>query len=309
MRSGLHFAAADTSRPPVVHGAEVRAVRGYSFTGLAFDRGFRIDRSKGVVVEHSSFAGAGIYVRQSSDVTISANRIRRLRGTARGIMLQGSSTTGAPDNERIRIVGNAISDTDHDAIGVYNGYSDLRIANNRIRDVHQPPGFAYHSDGLQLTGGDHATIEGNVLQDVTHGIIVKDGAPTTRLVVRRNLVARVGGAALQLYNAPGAVIRQNTFWNALLGVVLGNASTVDGATRVRLDDNVLLDLTTRSAGAVASAGGNVFGRGRTVGRPAYRGRPRFVDAAAGDYRLRGAAPGAGIRAGSVVPGAQLRTRP
>ena len=308
-QQGLHFEPLNPKQRPVLHGATLKYIHGYQFTNLSFDASLAINKSTGIVVRGNRFTGAGVYVRQSQDVAITKNSIAHLKGIVRGILLQSTYAAGAPTNENIEIRGNRIADTQLDAIAVYNGYRNITIAGNRIQDVRQPAGFAYHSDGLQLMGGDGATVEGNVIGHVTHGIIVKDGPPTTHLTIKRNLVYGVDGAALQLYNTPGANLKQNTFWSARFGVILDNDRNVSGFTSTRLAGNVLIDLSARSPGAVSSATGNVFGRGKRVGRPAYRGRPRFVNARGGDYRIRSARPGAGIHRGSTVPGAQLRGRP
>jgi hypothetical protein len=304
--SGLRFAAADPAHRPMLAGVDLDRVNGYRFSSLLFSGELSMFRVRDAAVRGNGFTGAGLLVKQSQDVAVIGNHFRHLRGLTRGVLLQGGSyRRGVPTNERIQIRRNVIADVDHDAVAIYNGYGNITISDNRIRDVHQPPNFAYHSDGLQLMGGDRATIARNVIQNVTHGIIVKDGSPSSRLVVTRNLVFGVDGAALQLYNAPAALVSSNTFWRALLGVVLTNDTRLPGITSATLRNNVMQNLVRMEHGVVTRASGNVFGRGATVGRPAYRGRPSFVDAARGDYRIRSSRPGSGIRR-ATVPGAQLR---
>lgn len=308
------FRSQDPQARAELAGFAVSHVRGVRLSGLLVRGGGSIRSSEDVAVLDSGFAGAGMYIRQSRRVRIEGNRIREVRGVERALLAQGgpyAEAVGAArsaelENRDLVIRGNLFERIDHDAIAVYNSHRRVRIEGNVIRDVEQPANFKYHSDAMQIMGGDRVTIARNVIYRVTHGILVKDGAAARRTVVRDNLITGTNGAALQLFNAPDSVIESNTIWGTRHGTILADATNLPAHTTVRLRDNILDQLIVQARGSVRSARANVFGRGRPVGTVAYRGRPAFVDVRGGDFRLRSARPGASIPRGSELPGAQLR---
>lgn len=301
----LTFRAAAGARPEL-DGLHLGGVTGLRFEGFRMTASvelFDVDR---VTLRRNDFPGAGIHMKTSRRVRIVRNRFHGLEGQTRGILAQGSSAPGGRDNERIVVRGNRFDDLQHDAIAFYNGYRRVLVEGNRISRVVQPPDFPMHSDGMQFMGGDRLTIRGNVIRDGSQGILVKDGAPSTHLVVRGNLIHDIEGAGLQLFNAPGAKVVGNTVWDTRYGTFLRNDPAVAQRTSAVLERNVLDRLTVEGDDAVRRAAGNVFGQGSTMGRPAYRGAPNFADPAQGDFRIERAAPGAGLRSGVQPPGARHR---
>jgi len=286
---------------PLLQGVSLRGVSNISFSGFLFEGGAAFEDSSDVRLADNGFASAGIYLKSSHRVAIVGNRVRRVRGETRGLLVQGAADPAARASEDVLIDRNLFEDIQHDAIAVYNSNRRVRVLNNRIRRVREPPGFRFHTDALQMMGGENAVVSGNVIDNVTHGILIKDGVASTGLRIERNLVTRSRAAALQVFNAPGARIRRNTFWGTGFGLILANVPTIAGRTNVVLEHNVIDELLVQASGAIRSARGNVFGRGAPVGLGARVARPRFVDAAAGDFRIRS-------RGGVRPPGAQLRVR-
>lgn len=291
---------AQEGKRPVLTGVKLNSVRGIGFTGFAFAGGAEIANSSEVRIEGNRFTNGGITIKSSRDVRIAGNTVRKLRGTVRGLIAQGSADPDRPGNVDLVITHNRFEDIEHDAIAVYNSHRRVRITDNRIAHVREPEDFALHTDAMQLMGGTNVTVRGNVISDVTHGILIKDGVASRGLTVERNLITDSPGAGLQIFNAPGARVVRNTVWDTAFGTILDDVPGVPG-NRVMLIGNVFDQLLVQAPRSVRSARDNVFGRGAAVGRDAETGRPRFVDAGDGDFRLR--------RKGSAdVPGAQKRVR-
>lgn len=304
LSAGVRIQAADPADRPRVAGLSLERVGGLDLRQIIFTGNVGLEEVSGVTLAHDEFRSTSFYVKVSKRVTLADSHLHDLQGDRRAIQLQGGVQEGKPTNEDIVLRGNLIEDVDHDAMAIYNGYKGLRIESNTIRHVRQPPNFRFHSDAMQIMGGDDGVIRGNVIDDVTQAILVKDGLPSRRLRIEGNLITRVSSAGLQLYNAPGAVVARNTIWSTRYGTILANAGTNSARTSIALRGNVLDQLLVQARGAVSSAQSNVFGKGATVGTPAYKGRPRFVDPAEGDFRIRTARPGAGLPAGRTPPGAQ-----
>jgi hypothetical protein len=306
----LTFRAADPRRRPELAGVELKRVSGVAFIGFLFTRGAALDSVRDVRLEHNGFASSWIYIRTSQRVSIVGNRIRRVRGAPRALLAQGAVKPGIPTTEHLVIRGNLFEDIQHDAIAVYNRHRYVTVEGNKISRVLRPKGFELHSDSMQFMGGERLTVRNNVLHDSHQGILIKDGRPSTGLVVAGNLVTRITGAGLQIFNAPGARVSNNTIWGTRFGTIFANDPKVRGRTSVRLDSNVMDQLIVDAGRGARVVGGtgNVFGRGRTYGARARRDRPRFVNPGRGDLRIRSARPGAGVARRGEVPGAQLRVR-
>jgi hypothetical protein len=282
-------------------------MRGIGFSRLSFTGAVTIRESFDVAIERSDFPSTHLYMRQSRRVRVIGNRFRDVRSGERALLAQGAVAPDELTTEDLRIERNTFDNVAHDAIAVYNGYRRVVVADNVITGVWRPEDAEYHSDAMQFMGGDGLTIRDNILHDNNHGILVKDGKRTRDLVVTGNLITG-GGAGLQLFNAPGARVTRNTIWDTRFGTIFRNDTAVRGSTSVRLEDNILDQLTVDAAtGArLTRARGNVFGRGTTFGRPAYRGTPNFADAGDGDFVVSVRRPGAGLSSGSRPPGAQAR---
>jgi Right handed beta helix region len=304
-RRDLTFRPAGDGRPELagLHLGEVTGLRlqGFRVTGTV--ELFTVD---GVTLAGNDFAGTGIHMKTSRRVRIVGNRVHGLRGETRGILAQGSSAPAGRDNEDIVVRANRFDRIEHDAIAFYNGYRRVLVEGNRISRVIQPSNFAKHSDAMQFMGGDRLTLVRNVIRDSSQGILLKDGGPSTGLVVRGNLLHDITGAGLQLFDAPGARVVANTVWATRHGSFLRDDPGVPEGTSVSLQRNVLDRLTVEAEGMILAAAGNVFGAGATVGSPAYSGQPNFADPNGGDFRIDRTDPGAGIRAGGTPPGTRLR---
>src|SRR4051812_31449338 len=289
----------------IVGGLDLRGTGGFRVEGLVFTEVANLRNVEGVRLQGNELRGHGVIVTVSRNVAISNNRIHDLHGEDRGIYLRGDFRPGKPDNENILVHGNRIDRLDHDAIAFYNGYRNAVVENNVISRAVQPAGFDKHTDGMQFMGGDSLVVRGNVIRDSSkEAMLFKDGEPSRNLVVADNVVFNIPGPGIQVYSAPGARIFNNTVWGTKLGSFIGNDPAVRGDTRAALTRNVFDRLTLLSPGLVARASGNVFAKGTVVGRPAFRGRPNFVNPGRGDLRIRRSRPGAGLPRGKQPPGAQ-----
>ena len=306
----LVFRPADPKVRPALAGAELAGVRDVTLTGFRFTAPAKLMSTVGVTLRDNDFDGTYVYLRTTRRTSILDNRIHRVHGGDRALLAQGSFTGDGPTTEDLVVRGNRFEDIQHDAIAVYNGYRRVLVEGNEISGVSRPAGFPLHSDAMQFMGGDHLTVRDNIVFDCNQGILVKDGSASTGLEVTGNLITRVTGAGLQLFNAPGAHVARNTVWDTRFGTIFRNDGNVEGSTSVRLDGNVLDQLIVDgTVGATVSEGvGNVFGRGRAYGTHSYRGTPNFVDVAGGDLRILPAEPGAGMPPGQELPGSRLRIR-
>ena len=306
----LVFRPADPKVRPTLAGAELERARNVSLTGFRLTAPAKLMSTAGVTLRDNDFDGTYIYARTSRRTTIVGNRIHRVHGGDRALLAQGSFTPDGPTTEDLVVRGNRFEDVHHDAIAVYNGYRRVLVEGNEISGVSRPAGFPLHSDAMQFMGGDHLTVRDNVVFDCNQGILIKDGSASTRLDVTGNLITRVTGAGLQIFNAPGAHVARNTVWGTRFGTIFRNDGNVDGQTSVTLDGNVLDQLIVDATvgASVAAGAGNVFGRGRSYGSRSYRGKPNFVDVEAGDLRILAAQPGAGLPPGREVPGSRMRIR-
>ena len=306
----LVFRPADPKVRPTLAGAELAGVRDVTLTGFRLTAPAKLTSTVGVTLRDNDFDGTYVYLRTTRRTSILGNRIHRVHGGDRALLAQGSFTGDGPTTEDLVIRDNRFEDIQHDAIAVYNGYRRVLVEGNEISGVSRPAGFPLHSDAMQFMGGDRLTVRDNIVFDCNQGILVKDGSASTGLEVTGNLITRVTGAGLQLFNAPGAHVARNTVWDTRFGTIFRNDGNVEGRTSVHLDGNVLDQLIVdATVGATVSEGaGNVFGRGRVYGTHSYRGQPNFMDVAAGDLRILPTEPGAGLPAGQALPGSRLRIR-
>ena len=189
------------------------------------------------------------------DVTFRANRFRRI--PADGIQ--------AGEVKRLTIEDNVFTDVsafvdpaEHsDAIQLYSSSQDLVLRRNVFRNTRGP----LIGDPYVLGTHTNATIESNVFVQQTDW-------------------------ALKVINAPGLRLVNNTAWDASAGVVI--AST--GTTGVVAVNNVF-QLLSAQASMFAIEDYNLIASGLRAGPHDLSGPPRFVDLAAGDYRLAGGSPG------------------
>jgi parallel beta helix pectate lyase-like protein len=306
LKGDLTVRAADPASRPVLAGLQLSRVRRLQVSQVVFTGPVSMLASADVKIEDNGFASSNVYMRRCYRVSLIGNRFRDVRNGQRAILAQGGVRPQDPTTEDLVIRGNRFDNIAHDAIAVYNGYQRVTVEDNRIEHVWRPENAPYHSDAMQFMGGSHLTVRRNVLSDNNQGILVKDGRPSRHLVVTGNLIMD-GGAGLQLFNAPRARVTQNTIWNTRWGLILNNDARPRARTSVDLRRNVL-DRLIVLAGSRVHASGNVFRSGAAYGRPAYSGRPRFIDAGRGDYRIRRGHPGAGIPSHARLPGAQARLR-
>ncbi|MDX6649418.1 MAG: hypothetical protein QOJ97_1369 [Solirubrobacteraceae bacterium] len=163
-------------------------------------------------------------------------------------------------------------------------WDDVRIEGNRLYDFGDPAGVE-HSDGIQVMGNTHRVrIAGNTIH---HGgqLVFLQGAvvgPNDDVELSNNLIYDSSNYAVKIGSTSNLRIVNNTVWGTRYGGVILREGTSD-ATVV----NNVLDLLGAPDGWTTYRDYNWLGQTwdpakahETVGQD-----PRFVDPAAGDYRL------------------------
>ena len=237
------------------------------------------------------------------DVRIEGNHIR---ATGDGIVFNSQSNRpGSPNPtapqlapiSRVLIRGNHLEDIGTDALRPAN-FRHLVIEDNEINGLREE---GEHSDVLQVVmGGDDLVFRRNFVHDNTgQGFFIKDGlVRNARIVdnvfVRNQLHGKSpagfpsAGFQLAIYETTGLKLLRNTVWDNDLNVALGG-NVRDAVVRGNLFEDMVAD--TDAGGGFPDvrqdhnliAGGWNWG---ARGRHDIRRRPRFVDPARLDYRLR-----------------------
>ena len=170
----------------------------------------------------------GIFIRAGGGHLIAGNDIHDLswdasadRGPLDGY---GLRVDGSDDPARARdltIRRNRFRGIPADAIQL-GTVAEILIDGNEFIDIADHLDVGEHSDGIQLYGSAHdVTIRRNVFRDTTRGLIAK-GYSYERLVIENNLFIRLdpGSTAVNVYDAPGVRILNNTIWGGGTGVWL-----------------------------------------------------------------------------------------
>jgi hypothetical protein len=275
-------------------------------------RGFRIRSaetassivaSSDIELSHNDISGEGIVVRNARRVTIADNRIHDLvrhpgpEGVdGYGVWANGYEK-GAPGEQLAELVirGNLFRRIPQDAVQIGGGtdlVSDVLIDGNRIDHVVRAQKDD-HPDAIQVLGGRDVTIRRNTVSQAEECLLVKDGV-TQNLVVQGNLMvgSRGMGHCAQIYDAPGARIVGNTFWQRADGwpqaLVLGTAGLV-APTGTVVRDNVINRYQLQDMAWVRQADNMIADGPRG---PADSPRPPVLDA---HFRLPPGSPPVGAR--------------
>jgi hypothetical protein len=307
-KRAVTFRAAPGARP-VFDYTTMGDTRGLRLRGLRIVGGIDIQPgdNRRIQIVHNDiggYAGVGVNVRERSrDILIKGNRFHDLRFSAQNDIAGYGVRVSSPRVEirRVRIVGNTFERLGNDAMEI-GGVEGVLVARNVVRGVDIEPGSGAHADPFFLWAGTRrATIRGNRFIGNNQPVYLRGG--TAHVVFENNVVAKsdnwcmqVGGKGLPGDGIAGLVMRNNTVWGCHFGgVVFGGAG---GGWRIQ--NNILQTLSgAHPTGHIDVQGYNLIRSGWRT-RADRRGRPRFVDAAHGDFRLaRGsAAVDAGTSAGA-----------
>jgi hypothetical protein len=214
---------------PVLDGISVEDSARWRFEGFRVTDGTWItELSSQIQLVDNDMSPQGIFIRAGDGHLIAGNDIHDLSWDASadrgpldgyGLRVDGSDDPARARNLTIR--GNRFRGIPADAIQL-GTVAETRIEDNEFIDIADHLDVGEHSDGIQLYGSAHdVTIRRNVFRDTTRGLIAK-GYSYERLVIENNLFVRLdpGSTAVNVYDAPGVRILNNTIWGGGTGVWL-----------------------------------------------------------------------------------------
>ena len=248
--------------------------------------------SDAIELARGDFAGGGILVRASRDVSIRDNRIHDITQegsdsySGYGIIANGLWAPGDPHNglDGLRIVGNRILRVPQDGIqlgGEPANMRDITIARNEIGYVNasRAPGAGNHSDGIQAMGARGLRLLGNFVHNADECVLIKDDV-STGVAMENNVFVGSGpghGHCVQVYDAPGAKIVNNTFWQESddwpRALIVGSGGLSSPAGSI-IRNNIIDKYDLKDAAGV-DQDYNLIGDGPRRGRHDLLGLPRF----------------------------------
>jgi len=218
---------------------------------------------------------SGFWAKQSADVVMSSNVVSDMR-----------PGTGGPGN----------------CLGAQYGAARVVFVNNRVSDCEYGIGVWSYDEGAP--GG--VLIAGNVITNIHHttsdnavgnpwagGAAIFAAGGVERIIVNNTIVDVDGG--IQAPQSPGTLSAVNN----IIARVKRAAMAFDGAGAPKvISAYMLYDLMpTMMSGGVSA----VIERGQLTEGHNLIATPRFVNAAAGDFRLEPGSPG--VKAGTAIPAA------
>ena len=216
---------------------------------------------------------SGFWAKQSADVVMSSNVVSNMR-----------PGTGGPGN----------------CLGAQYGAARVVFVNNRVSDCEFGIGVWSYDEGAP--GG--ALIAGNVITNIHHttsdnaagnpwagGAAIFAAGGIERIIVNNTIVDVDGG--IQAPQSPGTLNAANN----IIARVKRAAMAFDGEGAPKVESTYTLydSMPAVMAGGVPA----VVERGRLTEGHNVIAAPRFVNAAAGDFRLEPGSPG--IKAGAAIP--------
>jgi hypothetical protein len=265
------------------------------FEGFTIRGRTRIELCSRIQLVGNDIAREGITIRPSDRVLIEANRIHDLTydGSAAGAGYGVALIGGWNDPDRpqkltnVTVRGNRFSRIPADAIQA-GPVENLLIEDNEFESVTPFLRSDEHSDGIQLHGhATNVTIRRNFFHDQPRALIAKRSV-FRNLVVENNLMARLSGIALNIYDAPGARIVNNTIWDTTAALRFNDLPEVAAEMRGAIVTNNILDEVWIGPDHVAIEDHNVIGRRKArthYGQHDVFGKPGFVSPYLLDYRL------------------------
>lgn len=270
------------------------------FEGFRIRGRTRILFGSGVQLVGNDIAGQGISVRPSDDLLIEDNRIHDLTydgvsgGAGYGVWLSGGwSDPSRPQRVRnVVIRGNVFERIPADGIQM-GSVRDVLIEGNRFTRITPFLDPTEHSDAIQMYGtSENVTVRRNVFHDTTRGLIAK-GKVYPGLVIDNNLMARLSGTALNIYDAPGVRIVHNTIWDVPLALRFRDLPETPEAMEQAIVANNILQNFEFANSQLAVEDYNLIGQRlgtRSYGPNDLFAEPRFADRRRLDYSLRASSP-------------------
>jgi hypothetical protein len=308
-------------------GAEHATVDGVSiedsshvrFEGLRLRGRTAITFGSRIELRRNDIATEGITIRPSDRVVIEGNHIHDLTfdgpsaGAGYGVSLIG----GWNDPERpqeltnVTIRGNRFARIPADAIQA-GRVRRLLIEDNEFHHVTPFLRSDEHSDPIQLHGeATGVTIRRNFFHDQPRALIAKRSV-FRDLIVENNLIVRLSGIALNIYDAPGARIVNNTIWDTKGALRFNDLPEVAGEMKGAIVANNIVDNLWLGPEHVAVEDYNVIGsrkQGMRYGPHDVFGTPRFVGSDTLDHRLLENSPGVDSAGSRYAPSTDFERNP
>ena len=271
--------------------------------------GFRItsyvklgNGSRSIELVANDLSPHGIHMRGVDGVLILGNRIHDIAPRA------ADGTCGCaiwaqywdePGVRNVTVRANTIVNLGGDGVHFGNG-RNIVIEYNTIMNALKT-GNGDHVDTIQIMRAYPLVIRGNLLRGNQHGIMFTDHA-SPGVVIENNVIADMGSYGINAGDIPDARIVNNTFWNNRYGAALIRDDKRDPAEPVNVVfKNNILDAQRSNAAWFAEHDYNLIAKGERYGRHDRGGTPRFVDAAAGDFRLARNSAGIDIGTSAGTP--------
>jgi hypothetical protein len=275
-------------------GLTVERSSGVRFQGFRFTGRVWVLTASNVQIVGNAFSPQGIVARSADSVVIARNRFRNLTydgspvGAGYAIsLLGGARGPGAsPLNSDITIRGNRFTHIPADAIQA-GTVTNLLIERNEFDHVEPFLRATEHSDAIQLLGtSKKVRIKGNYFHDMPRALIAKRAA-FHGLVIENNLMVRLSGLAVNIYDAPAVRVVNNTIWKSgLLGLRFRDLPQVPEKMERAVVANNIIDSVGFARSQMAFEDYNLIGKrkaGVRFGRHDAFGKPRF--ARRGNFQL------------------------
>ena len=198
----------------------------------------------------NEYSPQGITMRPSDHILIEDNDFHDLTyagiqsGSGYGVAMIGgwNSPTRPQEITDVTIRGNRFSWIPADGIQA-GRVRNLLIEDNEFDHVTPFLDPTQHSDGIQLHAtADGVTVRRNYFHDQPRALIAKSAA-FSELVIENNLMVRLNGIALNVYDAPGVRIVNNTIWDATTALRLGDLPEVAAEmTGAVVANNILCEM-------------------------------------------------------------------
>lgn len=278
-----------------LRGVEVEESSHLRFEGFRVRGRTRITFGSHIQLVGNDISPEGITVRPSDHLLIEGNRIHDLTyegmvaGAGYGVQLSGgwSDQTRPQWITDVTIRGNHFSWVPADAIQA-GTVDNLVIEGNEFDHVTPFLDPTEHSDGIQLYGtAKNVAVRRNFFHDQPRALIAK-GYDYPGLVIENNLMARLAGIALNIYDAPGVRIVNNTIWDTTTAIRFRDLPEVAAEMKDAVVVNNILNEAWFSPSQLAVEDYNLIGTpldGVTYGPHDRFVAPRFADPANLDYSL------------------------
>jgi hypothetical protein len=255
----------------------------------------RIQFGSRIQLVGNDIAKEGITMRPSDRVLIEGNVIHDLTyegdvaGAGYGVWLIGGWNDPARPQKltNVTIRGNRFSRIPADGIQA-SQVENLLIEDNEFDHIAPFLRADEHSDGIQLHGeATNVTIRRNFFHDQPGALIAKRSV-FRNLVIENNLMVRLDAIALNIYDAPGARIVNNTIWDTAVALSFRDLPEVAVEMKGATVANNILEKLLFEPGHVAVEDYNLIGTRQPAtpyGPNDMFGEPGFVSPLALDYRL------------------------